>query len=97
MNYGAKDAANTQAFPVYRESLNKIYLPRFYGIEKYGVPKNEKLQIGDTINVYFAKQLRDYQENIVSIYMEHVGKKLTSNSDANCNGCLLYTSDAADD
>ena len=89
MNYGAKDAANTQAFPVYRESLNKIYLPRFYGMEKYGVPKNEKLQIGDTINVHFAKQLRDYQENIVSIYMEHVGKKLTSNSDANGNGAIL--------
>ena len=33
--------------------------------------------------------LRDYQENIVSIYMEHVGKKLTSNSDANGNGAIL--------
>ena len=26
------------AFPVYRENNNKMYLPRFYGIQRYGVP-----------------------------------------------------------
>ena len=32
--YGSPDAT---AFPVYRENANKIYLPRFYGIQRYGV------------------------------------------------------------
>ena len=42
MNYGGKDAAETQSFPVYRESGKKIYIPRFYGIDRYGVPIDEK-------------------------------------------------------
>jgi hypothetical protein len=31
--------SNESAFPVYRISKSKVYLPRFYGIEKYGPAK----------------------------------------------------------
>jgi hypothetical protein len=30
-------------FPIYRESLNKIYVPRYYGIKKFHKPKEIKL------------------------------------------------------
>ena len=31
-------ATPDESFPVYRESSNKIYIPRFYGIKRYGLP-----------------------------------------------------------
>ena len=55
MQYGGKDAAETQSFPVYRESANRLYIPRFYGIQRYGIPIKEKLQIGDNIQLEFSK------------------------------------------
>lgn len=89
MNYGGNDAAFTQSFPVYRESLQKIYIPRFYGIDRYGIPKDEKIQQGDDICVHFDKQLRDYQEHIVGVYMNYVNTKLTGNSMTKGNGGIL--------
>tara|TARA_B100000927_G_scaffold288697_1_gene283732 strand:+ start:1881 stop:4520 length:2640 start_codon:yes stop_codon:yes gene_type:complete len=89
MNYGGKDAAETQSFPVYRESGKKIYIPRFYGIDRYGLPKDEKLQTGDDICVHFDKQLRDYQEHIVGVYMNYVNSNLTENSTTKGNGGIL--------
>ena len=59
-------------FPVYRENDNKLYIPRFYGIEKYGLPEKSEIDEGININVEFTKELRDYQHNIVNVYMKHV-------------------------
>ena len=60
------------AFPVYRENENKFYVPRFYGIERYGIPSDYELNSGEDIDTPFTKSLRDYQENIVQIYLNHV-------------------------
>jgi superfamily II DNA or RNA helicase len=57
------------AYPVYRESAGKYYLPRFYGLKNYGEPDENRLQPGYPINVPFVGDLRDYQQNIVNIYM----------------------------
>ena len=74
----ASTQGESVAFPVYRENANKIYVPRFYGIERYGLPsRSEIADLGDSIDVPFIRPLRDYQDNIVSIYMKHV---------SNCNG-----------
>lgn len=59
-------------FAVYRENDKKIYIPRFYGIERYGVPARDLLSRGDPIAVPFVKELRDYQETIVQVYVDHV-------------------------
>lgn len=56
------------AFPVYRENDKKIYIPRFYGIERYGEPARSELAPGIDISVPFVKELRDYQDNIVNMY-----------------------------
>ena len=62
------------AFPVYRENDKKMYLPRFYGIERYGLPTEIESDIspGIDIDLPFPKQLRDYQEKIIDVYMKHV-------------------------
>ena len=57
------------AFPVYRENDKKIYIPRFYGIERYGTPERSEIAPGMDIDLAFPKELRDYQNDIVSIYM----------------------------
>ena len=76
------------AFPVYRENHQKIYLPRFYGIERYGFPTGEqpcRLDLGDNIfSVDFNKPLRDYQNIIVEKYVNYVHGRPNG-----CGGAIL--------
>ena len=65
------------AFPVYRENTNKIYLPRFYGIERYGRPSRDDIcRLGAStvvpISCPFDKQLRDYQIEVIDTYLKAV-------------------------
>ena len=74
VTYGApKDEG---AFPVYRENDKKMYLPRFYGIERYGLPDLSEIEPGMDIDVPFVKDLRDYQIDIVDKYMAHVSSSV---------------------
>ena len=54
MGIGA-GTAEAPAFPVYRENSKKIYIPRFYGIERYGNPSKYEITKGDSINIEFVK------------------------------------------
>ena len=63
---------DTSEFPVYRESAQKLYVPRYYGIEKFGAPASIKIPEGDDITLTFAGELRDYQKPVVDAYMKHV-------------------------
>ena len=56
---------NEPAFPVYRISKNNVYLPRFYGIEKYKSPKRNNLSSGQDINLTFNGTLRDIQQQTI--------------------------------
>ena len=60
------------AFPVYRESPKKLYVPRYFGIEEFGEPEETKLVNYDSIDVPFNGSLRDYQINISNIFMNFV-------------------------
>jgi superfamily II DNA or RNA helicase len=51
-----------------------LYLPRFYGIARYGLPERSELEAGNDIAVRFDKPLRDYQEKIIGIYTDYVCK-----------------------
>lgn len=66
----------TTSFPAYRESTQKIYMPRFFGITHFGPAKLVKIPEGDDIDVPFSGTLRDYQIEVVDAY-----KKVTSSSD----------------
>jgi superfamily II DNA or RNA helicase len=78
-------------FPVFRENDKKMYIPRFYGIARYGIPETSKIHSHTvSINVPFVKTLRDYQEDIVDTYLNHVSSPLCKNESAgNGGGGLL--------
>ncbi len=59
----------TTSFPAYRESSNKLYVPRYFGTELFGCPKQVKISEGDNIDVPFTGSLRDYQQDVVNSYV----------------------------
>ena len=61
--------ASPNPFPVYCESKRKLYLPRFYGINKVGKTNNSSIDEGTKINVNFSKKLRPKQIPIVEKYI----------------------------
>ena len=71
--HGAPTNTNVQPFfPVYRESPQKIYVPHYYGVEKFGPPKEYKISDGNDISLEFKGSLRDYQQPVVKKYLDHV-------------------------
>lgn len=56
-------------FLLYRESIKKIYVPRFYGINTFGIPDDITIKEGNDINIHFAGELRDYQKNIINTFL----------------------------
>ena len=61
-----------KTFPAYRESANKMYLPRYFGEEIFGKPKEIKITEGDDIDLKFNGELRDYQIPVVNQFIEYV-------------------------
>jgi superfamily II DNA or RNA helicase len=76
-----KSPVQPAPFPVYRESLLKIYVPRYFGMERYGANIENKIAPGHKITLKFAGELRDYQNVIVDKYL-----KAATTKTANCGG-----------
>tara|TARA_Y100000748_G_scaffold237796_1_gene201826 strand:- start:1200 stop:2681 length:1482 start_codon:yes stop_codon:yes gene_type:complete len=70
--YIPNSPVKADAFPVYRESPKKLYLPRYFGIEEFGEPEATKLVNYEPIDVPFNGSLRDYQINISNIFMKNI-------------------------
>jgi hypothetical protein len=66
------NSEGNKSFPAYRESANKFYVPHYYGIENYGLPKQYKITEGNNINLSFNGKLRENQEIVVNTYLKHV-------------------------
>lgn len=64
-------AANNK-FPIYRESKTKMYVPRYFGEQTFGVPDEVRLSEPEEIDITFTGKLRDYQETIINAYMENL-------------------------
>jgi superfamily II DNA or RNA helicase len=66
--------------PYYRENEKNLYLPRAYGISRYGLPYETRLSFGRDVReaLTFAsdKPLRDYQNEIIGVYLEHIRKQV---------------------
>jgi superfamily II DNA or RNA helicase len=71
--YIPKSIIKVNPYPIYRESVNKYYLPRFYGIDLFGNEYTIKISKGIDININFKGQLRDYQITIVNKYINYIG------------------------
>jgi superfamily II DNA or RNA helicase len=63
---------NDKTFPAYRESAAKFYVPHYYGVEKFGSPKEYNISEGNNISLEFAGKLRENQEIVVNTYIKHV-------------------------
>jgi len=74
--------SDDKTFPAYRESSNKLYIPHYYGIELFGIPKQYKLSEGIDINLEFNGQPRDYQEPVIDKFLQHCKNVI-------CGGGLL--------
>lgn len=73
--FSAMTIGKSPKFPVFRENKDKIYIPRFVGIDKYGKPKTNKLSLGEDIVIQFKGGLRDYQQNIINTFVNNVEKE----------------------
>lgn len=85
--YGAETAS--EAYPVFRENDKKMYLPRFYGIARYGLPSKTEIEAGDDVHFVFPKPLRDYQDKIIGVYTKHVDAGICKNSPIQGGGGIL--------
>ena len=72
--YGDFGDKNEKKFQLYLESPNSLYLPRFYGQEKFGNPLTNKLNDGNDIDIKFNGSLRKEQEPIIKSYCDNAYK-----------------------
>ena len=68
---------NPVRFPVFRVSDKFLYIPKYYGINKFGIPdfKNIKEQEGQIVEFYFKGNLRDYQKGTCDLILNHIKEK----------------------
>ena len=59
---GDYGSGGDESFKIYNENENKLYLPKFYGIEKFGNPEVNILPEGKNINIDFSLNLKDEQK-----------------------------------
>jgi len=74
---GGMGAQDVKPYPYFRENDAKFFLPRMYGISRYGLPFETQLSFGREVDsgaLDFAsdKPLRDYQTHIIGTYLDHV-------------------------
>jgi superfamily II DNA or RNA helicase len=58
------------SFKLYRESATRMYIPKYYGIKRYGIPDINKLPESTNINLKFHGKLRDYQHVPVQKFLD---------------------------
>jgi len=66
--------AKLPSFYVYRESPKKFYVPRFYGLQHFGIPKVNQIRDGIDIDTEFNGSLREKQIPVVEKYLKHIEK-----------------------
>ena len=69
-----------EGFPLYRENDKKLYVPRFYGLARYGTPFKTELSEGEPIDssCHFVGTLLPHQIEAIRVYTEHLAKNETT-------------------
>jgi superfamily II DNA or RNA helicase len=57
-------------FQLYSENDKRIYIPRYYGLQKYGLPTLCKLTSGADIHINFIGSLRDAQQEPIGNFLK---------------------------
>ena len=74
-----------EEFPVYKENKKFLSIPKYYGLNKLGKPKLIDENPGETVDLQFKGDLRDYQQEIVNIAMKDMNE-----NDGGCNISWLW-------
>ena len=82
---GGGGGEDSSTYPVYRQTIDKYFLPKFYGTKVFGNAMTIKLQPPTLIaeDILFRGELREEQQKVVSIYMQHC------NPESAVNGGML--------
>ena len=72
---GAMVSGPPRTFPIFRESIKKIYIPRYFGEKHFGLVKKNSLPTGETIDVEFKGSLRSHQIPAVNSYIDYCKNK----------------------
>lgn len=61
---------DTNGFKLYKENENKLYLPKAYGLNKFGDPYQNNLKnLGKDIDIDFRGNLRDNQKPVIEAFI----------------------------
>lgn len=87
---GAPPTQVVKLFPAYRESANKLYVPRYFGQDLFGPAISNKMSEGLPMNpdVVFQGSLREYQAPVVAKFLHHVSNNNTSKENEGEAGLL---------
>jgi len=69
--YGNED--DVEPYRLFKENIDKIYVPSFYGRNKFGIPEVSKLNAPEPTTIAFApnRTMRPYQQDIIKTYLKH--------------------------
>ena len=85
-NFNDIGTGTEKKFQVYLESPNKLYLPRFYGINRFGEPNENKIGDGEKIKINFKGDLREEQKPIFDIVNKELLEKGGAIISLKCGG-----------
>jgi superfamily II DNA or RNA helicase len=64
------DHIEPKKYSLYRENKTKLYIPKYYGLQKFGIPDRNVIGQGETRpNMNFVGSLRDYQIEQVDAFL----------------------------
>lgn len=64
------DHIEPKKYTLYRENKTKLYLPKYYGLQRFGIPDRNVIGQGETrSNMNFVGSLRDYQVEQVDAFL----------------------------
>jgi len=84
-NYGGV-GDKVEPICLYQENKTKIYIPRFFGINKYGKADKFKIQKPINANLNFSSELRPIQKHIVECYKNNINSDFGGGGII-CAGC----------
>ena len=70
-----KNQNKESGFQVFMERPKKLYLPRFYGLKRFGNPVINNINEGEKINIDFSGSLRPEQLPIEDLYLKNAREK----------------------
>ena len=85
-NYGMDNGV--EPVILYLENDEKIYIPRYYGLSKFGEPTKIKIEKSKSANLNFPLSLRKQQKAIVKCYLDNIDESSdVGGGGVICAGC----------